>query len=407
MNSCTSKQSTPFPVGRLVQLTAHVLKEFLITLNPEALSLPLMSLLKKNSCFRLCDLYTDLARFSGSCKPKNRKISKQQYISRPWRPMEFTQIASKYSGKFTAELILVVALASCIWAGEGSESTGRYFFSGDGEITLYSEKNHKSFAGTYRNGLGNYDKKALNEICRVFDAPRDASPMAISLRLIEFIDYLEDHLNRGAKITIISGYRKPEYNTMLREKGNLAAKASLHQYGMAADLKIQGVEAEALWHYVRDLEFGGTGYYHGSVVHIDVGPTRFWDETTSGVGTGISDGNKLIGIITDYDVYRPGMTVMLRFIRMTAFPIRVASEFSLIRENDEMAESRNFTPVFNIPQKDFCFEFGSIDEMNAVRWKLPEDLKPGRYRIEARFCDETWPDMPSRIQTPVFEINRF
>ena len=47
-----------------------------------------------------------------------------------------------------------------------------------------------------------------------------------------------------------------------------------------------------------------TGYYHGDVVHIDVGPARFWDETTSGVGTGISDGNKLIGIITDYDVYR-------------------------------------------------------------------------------------------------------
>ena len=286
---------------------------------------------------------------------------------------------------------------------------GRYFFSGDGEITIYSEKNHKSFAGTYRTGPGKYDKKALNKICQVFGVPCDSSPMALSLRLIEFIDYLEDHLNRGAKITIISGYRRPEYNTMLRKKGNLAAKASLHQYGMAADLKIQGVKAETLWHYVRDLEFGGTGYYHGSVVHIDVGPARFWDETTSGVGTGISDGNKLIGLVTDYDVYRPGTTVMLRFIRMTAFPIGVVSEFSLIPQThgDEMAGSRNFMPVFNVPQKDFCLEFGSIDEMNAVRWKLPGDLKPGRYRIQARFCDEAWPDMPSRIQTPAFEINRF
>ena len=285
----------------------------------------------------------------------------------------------------------------------------RYFFSGDGEIIIYSEKNHKSFAGTYRTGTGKYDKKALNKICRVFGAPCDSSPMALSLRLIEFIDYLEDHLDRGAKITIISGYRRPKYNTMLRKKGNLAAKASLHQYGMAADLKIQGVKAERLWHYVRDLGFGGTGYYHGSVVHIDVGPARFWDETTSGVGTGISDGNKLIGIVTDYDVYRPGMTVLLRFIRMTAFPIRVVSEFSLIRQNhrSEMEESRNFIPVFNVPQKDFCLEFRSIDEMNAVKWKLPGDLKPGRYRIQARFCDDAWPDMPSRIQTPAFEINRF
>ena len=193
--------------------------------------------------------------------------------------------------------------------------------------------------------------------------------MGLSLRLIEFIDYLEDRLNSGAKIIIASGYRKPEYNTMLREKGNLAAKASLHLYGMAADLKIQGVEAETLWHYVRDLKFGGAGYYHGDVVHIDVGPARFWDETTSGVGTGISNGNKLIGIITDYDVYRPGMTVTLRFIRMTAFPIRVTSELSLIRQNDRdgIKNRRDFMPVFNMSRKDRCMEFRNIDEMNTIK----------------------------------------
>lgn len=283
---------------------------------------------------------------------------------------------------------------------------GRYFFSGDGDITIYSEKNDKSFSGVYRNGPGNYDEKALREICRVFGAPHEPSRMGLSLRLIEFIDYLEDHLNSGGKITIISGYRKPEYNATLRAKGNLAAKASLHQYGMAADLKIQGVKAETLWHYVRGLKFGGTGYYHGDVVHIDVGPARFWDETTSGVGTGISDGNKLIGIVTDYDVYRPGMTVTFRFIRMTVFPIRVTSEFSLIHQDgrDETEKHRNFIPVFNISHKDRCIGFKNIDEMNTLKYKLPMDLKPGRYKIQARFCDEAWPDMPSRIQTPEFKI---
>ena len=306
-------------------------------------------------------------------------------------------------------LILAADFPSCSWAGETSQDMGRYFFSGDGNITLYSEKTDKSFSGTYRKGLGRYDEKALNEICRVFDAPCEPSRMGLSLRLIEFIDYLEDHLHSGAKITITSGYRKPEYNTMLREKGNLAAKASLHQYGMAADLKIEGVEAETLWHYVRDLKFGGAGYYHGDVVHIDVGPARFWDETTSGVGTGISDGNKLIGIITDYDVYGPGMTVMLRFIRMTAFPIHVIPEFSLIPQNDrdEIENCRSFVPVFNTSQTDRCMRFGNIDEMNTITWELPMDLKPGRYKIQARFCDDAWPDMPPQIQTPQFEISTF
>lgn len=323
--------------------------------------------------------------------------------------MAFDQIVKKCLGAFAAVVVLTATLASCIWASGKSEDIGRYFYSGDGTFTLYNEKTGKSFSGAYRKGLGSYDERALNEICSVFEAPCEPSRMGLSLRLIEFIDYLEDHFNSGAKITITSGYRKPEYNTMLREKGNLTAKASLHQYGMAADLKIQGVKAETLWHYVRDLKFGGTGYYHGDTVHIDVGPTRFWDETTSGVGTGISDGNKLIGIITNYDLYRPGMTVTLRFIRMTAFPIRVNSEFSLIRQNDryEMENRRSFIPAFNISQKDRCMGFRNIDAMNTIKWKLPMALKPGRYKIKASFCDDAWADMPQQIQTPEFEINTF
>lgn len=323
--------------------------------------------------------------------------------------MVFDQIFKTYLATLAALLLLSAGFAPCLWAGEETRDMSRYFFSGDGIITLYGEKTDKSFSGAYRKGLGRYDEKAIHNICRVFDGPSQSTGREISLRLIEFMDYLEDHLNRGAEIVITSGYRKPEYNTMLRDKGSLAAKASLHQYGMAADLKISGVKAETLWHYVRDLQFGGTGYYHGDVVHIDVGPTRFWDETTSGVGTGISDGNKLIGIVTDYDVYGPGMTVTLRFIRMTAFPIGVTAEFSLIRQKDagETEVQRDFTPIFNTSRKDDCMKFMNVDEMDTIKWELPMDLKPGRYKIEARFCDDAWPDMPPRIQTPEFEISAF
>ena len=294
-------------------------------------------------------------------------------------------------------------------AQEKHPEISRYFFSGDGKITLYSEKNGRLFSGVYRNSPGNYDQKALRQISRLFDAPYEPASMALSLRLVEFIDYLEDRLNKGSKITITSGYRKPKYNTMLRERGNLAAKASLHQYGMAADLKIEGVKAEKLWNYVKDLNFGGAGYYHGQIVHIDVGPARSWDETTSGVGTGISDDNKLIGMVTDYDAYGPGMPVTLRFIRMTAFPIHVNAEFSLLRwkKQNETEQCMNFVPVFPGGKTGTCLEFKNIDEMNHITWTLPVDLKPGRYKIVARFCDDLWPDMPPQVQTPEFEIKIF
>jgi hypothetical protein len=169
------------------------------------------------------------------------------------------------------------------------------------------------------------------------------------------------------------------------------------------------VNAEALWNYVRNLNFGGAGYYHGEIVHIDVGPARSWDETTSGVGTGISDDNKLIGLVTDYDVYSPGMPVTLRFIRMTAFPIHVKAEFSLLRGTNETGNEpfMNFVPLFPNKQAGPCLECGNIDAMNHIKWTLPVDLEPGRYRIRAHFCDDAWPDMPVEVQTPEFEIEIF
>ncbi|MBU3948397.1 MAG: DUF882 domain-containing protein [Proteobacteria bacterium] len=284
----------------------------------------------------------------------------------------------------------------------------RYFYSGDGQLRLFSKKNGKSFSGRYRSGLGTYDESALKKIYQVFDAPDHTPNAQISLRLLEFIDFLQDRLGPRHQIIITSGYRNPEYNTGLRNNGSLAAKASLHQYGMAADFILEGVNAKSIWNYVKALGFGGAGYYHGKTVHIDVGPARSWDETTSGVGTDISDNNKLIGLVTDYDVYQPGTTVILRFIRMTAFPIGVTPEFSLIRTDDQTGTKvvLDFKPDFVINEKGSCLQLGNIDQMAGIRWKLPKELIPGRYTIRAVFCGNTWEDMPRQIETPEIEIRK-
>jgi uncharacterized protein YcbK (DUF882 family) len=284
----------------------------------------------------------------------------------------------------------------------------RFFFSGDGRIDLLSAKNGHSFAGPYRHGAQRYDEKALQTICRVFDAPYDPELSNLSLRLLEFLDFLQDSLHRKAKITITSGYRSPEYNTRVRNRGGLAAKASLHQYGMAADIKMEGVPARRVWNTVKTLGFGGAGYYHGDTVHIDVGPARSWDETTSGIGTGISDDNKLIGLVTDYDFYRPAGMVTLRFIRMTAFPIGVASEFALESRvgTDGAKKTIKFTPSLRIATGSACPQFDDIDQMAHIRWRLPADLPPGRYAVRARFCGVEWKGMPTEIATPEFVIVR-
>ena len=92
----------------------------------------------------------------------------------------------------------------------------RFFHSGDGWINLFGEKNGESFTGRYRSAGAKYDVSALEAICRIFGAPYDPTHSTLSLRLIEFLDFLEDRLSPGARITVSSGYRNPAYNTTLR-----------------------------------------------------------------------------------------------------------------------------------------------------------------------------------------------
>jgi hypothetical protein len=246
----------------------------------------------------------------------------------------------------------------------------------------------------------------MMQICRVFGAPCSDPATRVSTRLIEYLDFLQDRLRPGSGIRIVSGYRSPVYNKELRQDGALAAKASLHQYGMAADLVMGEVPAEKVWKTVRRVGFGGAGYYHGETVHVDTGPARFWDETTSGVGTGISDDNQLIGLVSDYDRYRPGDTVTLRFVRMTAFPIGVDSLFSLEKigkPGEDRATVAAFPPSL-VDGGGRCPVFSDISQMAAFEFRLPENLSSGRYAVSARFCGKKWPAMPAKVRTAPFQV---
>ncbi len=310
--------------------------------------------------------------------------------------------------------VIIIILLAFGFAAPGVASSQkttdirRFFYEGDGRLNLVCPKNGISFNGRFRTGKGIYNKKALDEIHRLFGANDDKAASDISLRLIEFLDYLEDTFKPEAKIIITSGYRSPKYNTDLRNKGKLAARASLHQYGMAADIKIKGTSSKRVWNIIKNLGFGGTGYYHGKFVHVDVGPARFWDEKTSGVGTDISIHNKLIGIVTDYDIYLPGDMIALRFIRMTSFPVGVSPEFVLekVEKNGRLKEITRFKPAFAIVTDSRCPQFFDIGQMMGFDWQLPRDVSYGRYKIRASFCQKEFKEMPARVFTPEFVVSR-
>lgn len=85
------------------------------------------------------------------------------------------------------------------------------------------------------------------------------------------------HFGRD-RIDIVSGFRAPKYNLMLRKKGREVARDSQHTHGNAVDFRIPGVSVHALEAWAKRLRLGGVGLYEGSgFIHVDTGRVRYWN----------------------------------------------------------------------------------------------------------------------------------
>ncbi len=88
---------------------------------------------------------------------------------------------------------------------------------------------------------------------------------------------LQTRLGVKSTIEIISGYRSPKTNAMLRRASSGVAKKSFHTMGRAIDIRIRGVKTAKVRDAAIKMNLGGVGYYSASdFVHLDTGPARAW-----------------------------------------------------------------------------------------------------------------------------------
>jgi hypothetical protein len=101
-------------------------------------------------------------------------------------------------------------------------------------------------------------------------------PTHMDTRLIGVLEHVAGKFS-AKRIEVVSGYRSPKYNLMLRKKGHQVARHSQHMEGNAVDFRIRGVATAQIQHYVKSLHLGGVGFYpHSEFVHADTGPVRYW-----------------------------------------------------------------------------------------------------------------------------------
>lgn len=84
------------------------------------------------------------------------------------------------------------------------------------------------------------------------------------------------HFQRDV-VEVVSGFRHPKYNLILRKKGHQVARDSQHSHGSALDFYLPDVPVGALRAWAVAQKLGGVGIYlHSGFVHMDTGPIRTW-----------------------------------------------------------------------------------------------------------------------------------
>lgn len=101
-------------------------------------------------------------------------------------------------------------------------------------------------------------------------------PNPMEPRLAEILVSAAEHF-RSDRIIVVSAFRHPKYNLLLRKKGHQVARDSHHSKGDAVDFSIPRITTEALHAWAKDQKIGGVGLYlQSAFIHMDTGPVRYW-----------------------------------------------------------------------------------------------------------------------------------
>jgi len=147
--------------------------------------------------------------------------------------------------------------------------------------TIYLHHAHtgEDIAATYLVS-GQYDSRVLQQLNWFLRDWRRDEPTNMDPRLFDVV--WEAYRSAGAGnqvINVVSAYRSPETNAMLRARSRAVAKYSQHMLGKAMDTTMPGMPMSQIREIGMRMQRGGVGYYptaNTPFVHLDVGNVRSW-----------------------------------------------------------------------------------------------------------------------------------
>ena len=143
-------------------------------------------------------------------------------------------------------------------------------------IRMYSGRTGESIDTVYWID-GKYVRDALNEINIFMRDWRTGQVIGIDPRTVDIAAASHRLLQTNEPYMMLSGYRSPKTNAMLRARSGGVARNSLHMSGKAADLRLKSRSVNQMYKAASACRAGGVGKYSSSnFVHMDCGPLRTW-----------------------------------------------------------------------------------------------------------------------------------
>ena len=145
-------------------------------------------------------------------------------------------------------------------------------------LNLYHAHTHETISATYLVN-GQYDQGVLDKLNWFLRDWRRDEPTKMDPRLFDTVWEVYRESGSQQPIEVMSAYRSPETNAMLRRRSRQVAEHSQHILGKAMDQHYMDVPMSRIRELGMRLQRGGVGFYPTAgtpFVHLDVGGVRHW-----------------------------------------------------------------------------------------------------------------------------------
>jgi uncharacterized protein YcbK (DUF882 family) len=146
--------------------------------------------------------------------------------------------------------------------------------------TISLSNSHTNESGSFPYMVnGAYDSAVLEKLNWFLRDWRHDEKTTMDPRLFDIVWEVYRESGSSEPVDVLSGYRSPETNAMLRRRSRQVAEHSQHMLGKAMDAHFIDVPTAKIRDITMRLQAGGTGFYptgNTPWVHIDSGSVRYW-----------------------------------------------------------------------------------------------------------------------------------